>query len=419
MKIAFFLASLVAFTAAARAASPARVEKDYTVQWRQRVDTIEQPTPSVRVGAECEIRPLPKAKPSDAATAALFIGQHRSKTLIFPGKWYHFAIVGKGRQTQLFVNGFPDGEPFAHPGSGEVSSSASVPESDVQISQQAMSSEDVLAAFKSKLTQREIKTIAHRGVHKHAPENTRISYVQALEAGAPIVEFDTALTRDGHIVGMHDKTVNRTTDGTGPIADLTLAQVRKLDAGSWKHANYKGEPVPTIDDVADLCRGKAVLMLDLKAEGQGRAIADWLEKSKFPRDGVILAPWEDAEGVALRQHVKDVAMIRLTSKLPSEVIDDAYFAKMKSIGFSGFSVNWQHLTVPFVDAAKASGMTVYVWTLNDAPDVAGAVLLNVDGIITDDSAATIELVRELVGTTASPTRGATATTPTTPDAATK
>ena len=253
-----------------------------------------------------------------------------------------------------------------------------------------------LRRFKENLpADRHAKIVGHRGVHKHAPENTRISYVQAVEAGAPIVEFDTALTKDGHIIGMHDKTVDRTTDGTGAVAEMTLEELKKLDAGSWKHAKYKGEPVPTIDDVADVVRGKAVLMLDLKAEGQGAAVAKWLEQSKFPHDQLILAPWEDAEGVALRKHVTDVPMIRLTTPVPTKTIDDAYFAKMKSIGFSGFSVNFGNLTEAFVEAAKRKGMAVYVWTINDNPEIAGAVLLGVDGIITDDPAVTAKTVAEL------------------------
>jgi len=195
---------------------------------------------------------------------------------------------------------------------------------------------------------------------------------------------------------MHDDTVDRTTDGTGKTAERTLKQVRKLEAGSWKDPKYKGEPVPTIDDVADVVRGKSILMLDLKAEGQGAAIATWLETTKFPHDQVILAPWQDAEGIALRKHVPaTVPMIRLTSKVPAKIVDDAYFARMKSIGFSGFSVNWQYLTEEFTRAAQTNGMKVYVWTLNDTPDLAGAALLGVDGIVTDDPAATIKLLADL------------------------
>lgn len=396
MKFVIAMLSLVfAASAASQAQTSDKPGGDFTMQWQQTTASAERAEPSMTIGdTEVGVRPLPKPKPKDPPRAALFIGDAmQSETLIQPGKPYHFTLVGQGGKVQLYVNGYPDGKPVAADPAGEIKPAPAAER--VKRSGGAMGDRLVLAKFKEHLPQTDIKIVAHRGVHKHAPENTRISYVQALEANAPIIEFDTALTKDGHIVGMHDKTVDRTTDGTGPIAELTLEQVRKLDAGSWKHAKYKGEPVPTIDDIADLCRGKAILMLDLKAEGQGKAIADWLEKSTFPREQVLLAPWTDAEGVALRQHVKDVPMIRLTSKVPTDVVNDAYFAKMKQIGFSGFSVSWQHLTKEFVDAAKRNGMKVYVWTINDDPEIAGAALLGVDGIITDDAAATARTLAEL------------------------
>jgi glycerophosphoryl diester phosphodiesterase len=387
------LLAFAASAAVATAESRARLDGDFTIEWVQTIATAEQVTPVMSIGqTPVAVRPLPKGKPKDAPRAALFVGDAiRSKTLIHPGKPYHLALVSRGGQVQLFVNGFPDAPPVTAQLSGAIDSTRD----DIRISRGARDAKDLLAAVREKLSGRDATIVAHRGVHKHAPENTRVSYVQAIKAGAPMVEFDTALTKDGHIVGMHDKTVDRTTDGTGAVAELTLEQIKKLDAGSWKHEKYKGEPVPTIDDVADVVRGKAILMLDLKAEGQGEAIAKWLASSRFPTDQVILAPWEDAEGVALRKHVKDVPMVRLTSPVPTKTIDDAYFAKMKSIGFSGFSVNFGNLTTAFVDAAKRNGMKVYAWTINDNPEIAGAMLLGVDGIITDDPAVTAKTVAEL------------------------
>jgi glycerophosphoryl diester phosphodiesterase len=247
---------------------------------------------------------------------------------------------------------------------------------------------------------KKVVTVGHRGINKFAPENTRISYVQAVEAGTPICEMDLALSKDNVLMLMHDKTVDRTTNGKGPIAQLTSQQLAALDAGSWKNAKYAGEPVPTLAAVGDVCRGKAIMMLDLKAEGLGAAIAQWLDQSKFPRDQVIMAPWTDEEGAAVRKHVPDVAMIRLTSKVPTDRFDKAYFDRMKSIGFSAFSVNWQYLSQAFVDAAHKNGMGIYVWTVNDNPDVAGSVLLGVDGIITDDAAATMKTVTLLTSAAA-------------------
>jgi glycerophosphoryl diester phosphodiesterase len=116
----------------------------------------------------------------------------------------------------------------------------------------------------------------------------------------------------------------------------------------------------------------------------------------MPHDQVIIAPWTDEEGIALRKFIPaDVPLIRLTGQVPTDHFDDAYFARMKQIGLTGFSVNWLNLTQAFTDAAHAHGMKVYAWTINDAPDIAGAALLGVDGVITDDAANTMKLLAEL------------------------
>lgn len=394
------IAFLLCATAAAALAVDEAIDKDsgeFTVQWLQQVPQLEQPLHVMSVGeTQITLRPLPPEKAKDPPRAAVFVGESRAtKTPIYPGKRYHFALVYRDGSAQWFVNGYPDGPPAADLLVGEIVAPVGA-DSTSTTPNKALANEAILADFMSELQPREILTVAHRGVHMHAPENTRISYIQAVEAGAPIVEFDTALTSDGHIVGMHDKTVDRTTNGTGKLAEMTFEQVRKLEAGAWKHAKYKGEPVPTLDEIADVVRGKSILMLDLKAEGQGAAIAKWIERTNYPHDQLIIAPWTDAEGVALRKHVPaTVPMIRLTSKMPAETVDDAYFAHMKSLGFSGFSVNWQYLTQEFVETAQKNGMKVYVWTLNDPPDIAGAALLGVDGVITDDPASTIKLLHSL------------------------
>jgi glycerophosphoryl diester phosphodiesterase len=93
----------------------------------------------------------------------------------------------------------------------------------------------------------------HRGTRHGAPENTMAAFRYAHAAGADIVEFDVQWTRDGHMVIMHDKDVARTTNGRGLVSSLTLAQIRRLDAGSWYGAKWKGERVPTFGEVLEYC----------------------------------------------------------------------------------------------------------------------------------------------------------------------
>ena len=90
--------------------------------------------------------------------------------------------------------------------------------------------------------------LAHRGLVQHAPENTLPSFAAAIELGLSI-ELDVYQTRDEHLVVIHDKTVDRTTNGTGEVTEMTLAEIRKLDAGSWFDQRFTGEKVPTLEEV--------------------------------------------------------------------------------------------------------------------------------------------------------------------------
>ncbi|HEY8531638.1 MAG TPA: glycerophosphodiester phosphodiesterase family protein, partial [Limnochorda sp.] len=91
--------------------------------------------------------------------------------------------------------------------------------------------------------------LAHRGASAEAPENTLAAFRLALEQGADGFELDIHRTRDGHLVVCHDERVDRTTDGTGFIGSMTLAELKKLDAGRWFDARFAGERIPTLDEV--------------------------------------------------------------------------------------------------------------------------------------------------------------------------
>jgi len=100
---------------------------------------------------------------------------------------------------------------------------------------------------------REPLLLSHRGLVRHAPENTLPAFAAAVALGLSL-ELDVYQTRDGQLVVIHDTTVDRTTDGTGNVTQMTLAQVRKLDAGKWFHPRFAGLRVPTLDEVFQLIR---------------------------------------------------------------------------------------------------------------------------------------------------------------------
>jgi glycerophosphoryl diester phosphodiesterase len=108
-----------------------------------------------------------------------------------------------------------------------------------------------------------VVVISHRGEHLHHPENTMPAYRAALDAGADFIETDVRTTSDGKLVIMHDSSVDRCTNGHGEVAAMTLAEIRKLDAGA-KVYGFRGTPVPTFEEVLEFARGKIGVYIDAK-----------------------------------------------------------------------------------------------------------------------------------------------------------
>ena len=115
---------------------------------------------------------------------------------------------------------------------------------------------------------RVIQVIAHRGASAERPECTLAAVKRAIEVGATAAEVDVRTSKDGHLFILHDRTLDRTTNGSGRASSLTLAELQRLDAGSHFDEKYRGERIPSLIEVAELCRGKINLFLDLKEQGE-------------------------------------------------------------------------------------------------------------------------------------------------------
>ena len=125
-----------------------------------------------------------------------------------------------------------------------------------------------MAAEQAAPAARQVKQIvAHRGASAERPENTLASTLRAIEVRATAVEVDVRTTKDGHLVLSHDATLDRMTNGKGPIGELMLAEIQQLDAGSRFDPKYHGERVPTLEDVVAICRGRIDVLMDLKESG--------------------------------------------------------------------------------------------------------------------------------------------------------
>ncbi|WP_343329665.1 glycerophosphodiester phosphodiesterase [Polaribacter staleyi] len=157
---------------------------------------------------------------------------------------------------------------------------------------------------------------AHRGANKTHPENTIAAFKEAIRLGAHMIEFDVQLTKDNKLVIMHDATVNRTTNGTGKVAQLSLAEIRKLDAGTWKSEKFTGEKVPTLQEVLNIMPPNIWLNIHLKG---GRKVGEETAKAIVAvnkiEQSVIACRKKAAKGVReVSRSIKICNMERLSSR---------------------------------------------------------------------------------------------------------
>lgn len=225
---------------------------------------------------------------------------------------------------------------------------------------------------------------SHRGGAATAPENTLPAVTAALADGFDYVEVDVALTADRHPVLMHDKTVDRTTDGHGRLASLTLAEVRALDAGSWFDRTYAGTPVPTLVEFLDALvatDGRAIV--EMKGEWDAAAVdAAVAEVAARGLERRIVFASFDARTLALAAAGSDVlSRLLILKQLPSDVV-----SAVAEAGARGVVVNRKAVLARpgIVDELHAVGARVVVYTLNDDSQWDEVTALGVDGIVTDD-----------------------------------
>ncbi len=224
----------------------------------------------------------------------------------------------------------------------------------------------------------------HRGGAEAAPENTLPAIAHALDAGYDYVEVDLAVTADGHIVLMHDATVDRTTNGTGALAALTLAQVRALDAGSWFAAEFAGTAVPTAAEALDLLaarNGRA--LLDLKGEWDAGAAATLVEaiEGRGLARRVAIASFDARTLAHVAAESDEIVRMAIFKRLPDDVVE-----AVQQFGARGIIVDRKALTArpEIVDELHAARMRVVVYTLNTDRQWDAVTGLGVDGIVTDD-----------------------------------
>jgi glycerophosphoryl diester phosphodiesterase len=239
------------------------------------------------------------------------------------------------------------------------------------------------------------RVIAHRGDSLHAPENTLSSMDQAFRLGADVVEVDVQFAADGVIVAMHDTTVDRTTDGTGVVADLTVPQLKALDAGSWFSSAFASEQVPTLTELLVSAAARGPVYLDLKSYSMGAAIEQVLDQLALRDDSVWASANEEIVAADIHEHLPETPVLWY-GVVPSRGTDE-YFQQMRNIGVTGFDLKWGEFSRAFVRDARANGMSFSTYVIDQPSEWRAALRLDLDAIETNDPGGLAALVAQRRG----------------------
>ncbi|RYD35612.1 MAG: hypothetical protein EOP86_08015, partial [Verrucomicrobiaceae bacterium] len=274
-------------------------------------------------------------------------------------------------------------------------------------------------AYSSKMT-RLVEAIGHRGGSYGAyPDNTIPAIRQAFLDGAKGVEVDTRLTSDGVAVCFHDATVDRTTDGSGDVANLSLADLKLLDAGAKYDPAFSGTRVPTLAEALTEAKGKGIVYLDIKTSDQpdasAAAFAAAIAESGFPLAELwFWAPDDEVLAAAVRAKVPGAKI--LWGGPPDDwAAIPTYFQDLRDKGVIGFSMG-TGTGAPdpaFVSRAKQEGFIVEVYTINDPDTMLAAAAAGVDYMETDFPAtvAALQPARQAKASLPGPAAGGTLSTP--------
>ncbi|WP_436855277.1 glycerophosphodiester phosphodiesterase [Staphylococcus caeli] len=251
------------------------------------------------------------------------------------------------------------------------------------------------------LTGEKFTTVAHRGASGYAPEHTFFSYDKSHNAiGASYIEIDLQMTKDGHLVAMHDETVDRTTNGTGRVDQYTLKELKKLDAGSkfneqnpqYANSKYKGAKIPTLDEILNRYGTDANYYIETKSPdvypGMEEKLLDTLNKHQLLNDNslknghVLVQSFSEESLLKMQKLNAAVPLIRLLDKGELTSMTQQNFNQIRQYAI-GIGPEYTDLTRQNVKNLKKADLLVHPFTVNEPADMKRLNKYGVDGVFTN------------------------------------
>lgn len=230
---------------------------------------------------------------------------------------------------------------------------------------------------------KKVTIYGHRGASRYAPENTFASYNKAVEMGADGIEIDVHKSKDGYLIVCHDERVDRTTNGKGLIKELTLKEIKNLDAGSWFSKEYQGQQIPILEEVLEFVKRKDILLnIEIK---NGPIFYDKIEEdivNQVKAYGLVEQTIISSFNHYSLAHIKNIAKEFKTGILYiAGMIEPWNYAK--KVGASAIHPLFLTINREIVKESQINGIMVNPFTVNGEEELKLMKAFNVDSVITD------------------------------------
>jgi len=224
------------------------------------------------------------------------------------------------------------------------------------------------------MTEKKLLCFAHRGARSQAPENTLAAIRIALDLGAHWIEIDVHKV-ENELVLIHDRWLQKTTNGIGLVSSQALDYVRSLDAGA-------GEQIPLLDEAVDLIAGKAGLNIEIKSPDCAQLLANkidfYLNKKHWQAEQFLVSSFDQQQLAEFKTLRPDIAIGLLISGIPLD-----YAAAAEKLGAASIHLDIDFVSKALIDDAHQRGLNVYVYTANHQADIKYLISLGVDGLFSD------------------------------------
>lgn len=228
-----------------------------------------------------------------------------------------------------------------------------------------------------------IYVIGHRGASGYEPENTLRSINRAIELGVDAVEIDVHLSKDGEPMIIHDDTLERTTNGFGRVDQTNYRGLKNLDAG-------KGEKIPTLQEVINICRDKCKVIIELKGEKTDKAVAHCIRRNHFYNDCYVISFWHNM--------VKRIK--KIDPKINTGVLIVGHptraYRLAKDANADLLMMNYKFVSKKLVEQAQENRMDVFVWNIDKKEELKDIVDMGVNGICSNKPDVVIGYLKELI-----------------------